>query len=1100
MDYTELHLHDYFSTLDGLDSPETYLERAKEIGMTHLAQTNHGTLAGHREFQREAKKAGITPILGVEAYISETDRFDKRSNAKREDGTSAYSHIILLAQNETGLNTMYKLNEAAWTEGFYNKPRIDLDLLEEYNEGIIVLSGCMGGIISKAFEREADATAYQYADRLKAMLGDRFFIEVQSHNPKKLNTQLLELADSRGIKPVITSDCHYARKEDLWIEEAMLITSTNPKRDFSADMSKAAKMDWLDRYNYLYPDRKMTFQEIEIYLKSAYEHIADMKKAGFDREDVVTNTNVVKEMIGEYPYHQGLDLLPKPKNDHPDSLLEKKARSGLRNRGLDKNSKYVARLEEELEIIKAKNFSSYFLIVANMIRWAKSQGIMVGPGRGSAAGSLVCYSLEITEVDPLEYGLLFFRFINPERNDFPDIDTDFEDKRRGEVKEYLRRQFKHVAEILTINKFQGKNALNAAAKVLGIPKADVTRATKKIDAPTDKPELFYDMLKKSKEGQAFIKEYPEALKLSQALTGRIAFMGKHPAGIVVSKEPLNHYLPIETAANPDKSVGGRVPVLAADMEEAADAGAIKLDALGLKTLTVISDTLKEIKRRHDIDIEPNDIPLDDPKVYKMLSDGYTKGIFQAEGPAFTKWIIDTGCTEFNDIIVGSSIARPGPMNTIGPEFKLRKAGKNKVSYEHPVMRDITEETLGLIVYQEQVMLAIHHLGGMSMATADKVRKIIGKKKDVSEFEKYQAEFVDGASKKVDRSIAEKLWHDFEEHAGYSFNKSHAVAYGLLTYWTAYFKTNYAVEFFYALMKNEQDSDKMTEYLIEAKRLGAKILLPHVNKSELEFSIETEGIRFGLTDIKGIAAKTGGKLIEYRPFENYEELKAKVAEKGSGLTATVLKSLNAIGAAYFTDNPKTGDERDNLYEYLSIPAFTHRELPPRVLNQFRTLDEYEDKGTFFVMALARSIVRKDHWARVDLLDETGTAGIFTNGDTPMEPGQLYVMMVSNNSIERYVSIDDLSSKSKNTFVKHLYAKNYPELTPGCYKTIAFRRHKTKAGNQMAYMVVTDDEKNLYRVMAFPQQFAKAHAKCKEGMDAFMEFKQTDDGSLFLHNVY
>jgi len=1100
MDYTELHLHDYFSTLDGLDSPETYLERAKEIGMTHLAQTNHGTLAGHREFQREAKKAGITPILGVEAYISETDRFDKRSNAKREDGTSAYSHIILLAQNETGLKTLYKLNEIAWTEGFYNKPRIDLDLLEEFNDGLIVLSGCMGGIISKAFERKDYVAADAYAQRLKSILGERFFIEVQSHNPVKLNAQLLDLADILDIKPVITSDCHYARKEDLWIEEAMLITSTNPKRDFNVDMSKAAKMDWLDRYNYLYPDRKMTFQEIEIYLKSAYEHIADMKAKGFDRDDVVTNTAVVKEMIGDYPYHQGLDLLPKPKNDSPEALLEKKARAGLRNRGLDKKPEYVARLEEELEIIKGKNFSTYFLIVANMIRWAKSQGIMVGPGRGSAAGSLVCYALEITEVDPIQYGLLFFRFINPERNDFPDIDTDFEDKRRGEVKEYLRRQFKHVAEILTINKFQGKNALNAAAKVLGVPKADVTRATKKIDAPTDKPELFYDMFRKSKEGQAFIKEYPDALKLSQALTGRIAFMGKHPAGIVVSKEPLNHYLPIETAANPDKSVGGRVPVLAADMDEAADAGAIKLDALGLKTLTVISDTLKEISRRQGIDIDPNKIPLDDKKVYAMLNDGYTKGIFQAEGPAMTKWIIEAGCDEFMDIVIASSIARPGPMNTIGPEFQLRKFGKSNVSYEHEVMRDITGETLGLIVYQEQVMLAMHHLAGMSMATADKVRKIIGKKRDVKEFEQYQAEFVDGASQKVNRSVAEKLWHDFEEHAGYSFNKSHGIAYSLITYWTAWLKVNYSIEFMYALLKNESDSDKMTEYLIEAKRLGIKIRLPHVNKSDLEFSIEDDGIRFGLMDIKGIAAKTGGKLIEHRPFKDYEELKAKVAEKGSGLTSTVLKSLNAIGAAEFEDNPKRGDERDNLYEYLSIPAFTHKELPPRVLNQFRTLDEYEDKGTFFIMALARGIVRKDNWARVDLLDETGTAGVFTNVDTPMEPGQLYAMMVSNNTVERYVAIDDLSSKSRNTFVRHLYAKGYPELTPGCYKTIAFRRYVTKAGNNMAYMVVSDDEKNLYRVMAFPQQFAKAHSKCKEGQDAFMEFKQTDDGSLFLHNVY
>lgn len=1100
MDYTELHLHDHFSALDGLNSPAEYLARASEMGMTHLAQTNHGTLAGHREFQREAKKAGITPILGVEAYIA-LDRFDKRSNAKREDGTSSYNHIILLAQNEKGLDTMWKLNAEAWGGGFYSKPRIDIDLLEEYNEGLIVLSGCMGGLISKAIERRDFEEANRLSLRFKDILGDRFFIEVQAHNPVDLNGYLLDIADRYQIKPVITSDCHYARKEDLWVEEAMLILSTNPKRDFDADMKRAAKMDFLERYNYLYPNRKMTFEKIEIYLRSAEEHLAEMRRKWFNRDDIVTNTNIIRDMIGEYPFHQGLDLLPKPKNGDPDTLLDKKARAGLRNRGFDKNPEYVARLEEELAIIKGKNFSTYFLIVANMINWAKSQGIMVGPGRGSAAGSLVCWALSITEVDPIPYGLLFFRFINPERNDFPDIDVDFEDARRHEVKDYLRRQFKHVAEILTINKYQGKNAFNAAAKVLGIAKSEVTKATKKIDAPADKPEIFYDMLKKSKEGSAFLKEHPEVLKLSEQLTGRIAYMGKHPAGIVVSKEPLNNFMPIETANDPNSDVKGRVPVIAGDMEEVADVGAIKIDALGLKTLTVLSDTLKAI----DKDIDLNKIPLDDKKVFDMLNDGYTTGVFQAEGPAMTKWILDAGCDNFMDIVIASSIARPGPMNTIGPEFKLRKFGKSNVSYEHPVMKEITGETLGLIVYQEQVMLAMHKLAGMTMATADKVRKIIGKKRDAKEFEQYQEEFVSGASEKVERAVAEKLWHDFEEHAGYSFNKSHGVAYSLITYWCVYFKVHYPTEFMYALLKsekadNEDSKAKVTEYLIEAKRLGIKILLPNVNKSDLKFAIEGRDIRFGLMNVKGIGEKTGLALISQRPFNTYTELEEKVRTPKNGLTVGVLKSLNAIGGAVFDDNPRHGNERDNLYEYLNIPAFQHKELPPRVLNQFTTLDEYEDKGTFFVLAMARKIIRKDNWARVDFVDEMGTAGIFTNVDSPMEAGQLYAVLVSDNSIERYVAVDELSSKSNNTFVKHLYAKNYPELTDNCYKTISFRRYTTKAGKNMAYMLVSDGNKEIQRVMAFPQQFLKAYGKCKEGMDAFMEFKETDSGSLFLDNVY
>jgi DNA polymerase III subunit alpha len=387
--YTELHLHDYYSTLDGLNSPEEYMIRAKELGMTHLAQTNHGTLLGHREFQKAAKSAGITPILGVEAYISPTDRFDRRSKNKRSDGTNVYNHLIVLAQNETGIKTLQTLNEKAWTEGFYNKPRIDMELLEEHNEGLIILSGCLNSMLCKAIE----AGNYEEAERIglefKRILGDRFYIEVQAHNPVKMNEALFKIADDNGIKPVVTSDCHYARKEDLWIEEAMLILSTNPKFSRDFDFTKSQQMEMLERFNYLYPDRTMTFEEIQIYLKSAEEQRTDFARNGFDREDIIENTGEIASRIEEYAFHQNLDLLPRPKTGNPDELLEKKARAGLRNKGLDKDQEYVDRLEEELKIIKDKDFSTYFLIVANMIKWSKDQGILVGPGRGSGAGSLV---------------------------------------------------------------------------------------------------------------------------------------------------------------------------------------------------------------------------------------------------------------------------------------------------------------------------------------------------------------------------------------------------------------------------------------------------------------------------------------------------------------------------------------------------------------------------------------------------------------------------------------------------------------------------------------------------------------------------------------
>jgi DNA polymerase-3 subunit alpha len=1090
--YTELHLHDYYSTLDGLNSPAEYMKRAKELGMTHLAQTNHGTLGGHREFQKAAKDAGIVPILGVEAYISPTDRFDRRAKAKRTDGTNTYNHLIILAQNETGLETLNHLNEKAWTEGFYNKPRIDMELLEEHNDGLIVLSGCLNSMICKAIEAGNMEEAMKIADRFQSILGDGFFMEVQAHNPKDMNLALLEIADKLHIRPVVTSDCHYARKEDLWIEEAMLILSTNPKFEKNIDLNKSQKMEILERFNYLYPDRTMTFQEIEIYLRSAEEQLNAFKAQGIDREDIVKNTELIANSIGDYPFHQGLDLLPRPKTDNPDVLLEKKARAGLRARGLDKNPEYVARLEEELSIIKDKDFSTYFLIVANMIKWAKDQGILVGPGRGSGAGSLVNYALGITEVDPIKYGLLFFRFINPERNDFPDIDTDFEDRRRGEVKDYLRRKFTHVASIATFGYFKDKGVVRDAARVYRIPVAEVNKVLKSVTT--------FEEFQTSENTKAFREKYPEVEKLAKELIGRIRQTGMHAAGVVVSKEPISKYAPIETAKDPNDEAGNRLPLVAMDMNEAADLGLVKLDALGLKTLAVIADTMAMVKERHRREIVLTDINLEDKNVYKMISDGYTKGVFQCEAVPYTNLILKMGGVHsFAELAASNALVRPGAMNTIGAEYIARKNGESAVTYAHEDMKSFTEETYGEILYQEQVMLAMTELAGMSMATADKVRKIIGKKKDVREFEQYRAEFIEGASKKVPASVADKLWHDFEAHAGYSFNKSHAVAYSMLSYWTAWFKHYYPLEFMYAMLKNQKNKETRTEYLIEAKRMGIKVRLPHVNASALDFSIEEDAIRFGLANIKFISDNLGSKLIDNRPFENYAALTEKVMEKGNGLSTRVLAALNAVGAAHFPDNPKTGDERSNFYEYLNIPAFETPDIPPGVKAQFRPLEEFEETGCFAVMGMVKGIKRGTGWSRIEVVDETGTAGIFHTESTSIEPGNMYAMLVADNRVARFVTVDELTRGSANTFVKHLFTKSYRDVTEGFYRVISFQTHKTKMKKNMAYLVLSDGEKNLIRVLAFPQMFHKAFGNCKEGSTVEAEFGQTEDGTIFLKEV-
>ena len=518
MSFTHLHVHSYYSLMDGLNSPAELAQAAKDAGQTALAITDHGTLASHREMQIACKEIGIKPILGVEAYISPTDRFDRSS--KTDKSIQAYNHIILLAKNKKGLSNINTLQEIAWNEGFYHKPRIDREVLNEYSEGIIVLSGCLNGIVSKAIEKQEFSEAKLLLKNFKQTFGEDFYVEVQSHNPKEINEKLLELADELGIKAVATGDAHFAKGEDRILEEAMLILSTSPKSDKEADFDMSRNMkNMLDRFNYLYPDRRISFQDFNLFIQTRDEIQADFKEAGINRTDIFDNTNEIADKIEEYDFYQGLDLLPVPKTN-ADEKLSQMAFEGLERLHLTSswlgNDQYEQRLVEELEIIKDKSFASYFLVVADMINWAKTNNIMVGPGRGSAAGSLVCYALGITDVDPIEYNLLFFRFINPERNDFPDIDTDFEDRRRKEVKDYLKKKFKHVASISTFTYFKDKGVVRDAARVFMVPLGEVNKALKSVDT-------FEDFIE-SPNTKEFRAKYPEVTWLAERLRGKIRLL------------------------------------------------------------------------------------------------------------------------------------------------------------------------------------------------------------------------------------------------------------------------------------------------------------------------------------------------------------------------------------------------------------------------------------------------------------------------------------------------------------------------------------------------------------------------------------------------
>jgi DNA polymerase-3 subunit alpha len=1101
MNYVELHLHDHYSALDGLNTPREYMERAAELGMTHLAQTNHGTLSGWRDFQREAKEAGIVPILGVEAYISATDRFDRRTAAKREDGTQTYNHIGLLAINGNGTRNLNAMMREAWTGGFYSKPRIDMELLEEYNEDIVVLSGCMNGLIAKSLERDEYDKALKTAKHLKGIFGDRFFIEIQGHNPKELNIGLEMIGDQTKTPLVVTSDCHYARKEDLWIEEAMLILSTKPKAVTGFDFTKSQQMDMLERFNYLYPERKMTFQEIEIYLHSAAEQKELLAAQGFDSKPV-ENTMLVANMIGEYPYYSALDLLPSPDESIKDldAELRRQVFEGLEERGLADKPEYVERAESELATIKQMGFAVYFLILADAVKWARDQGIFIGPGRGSGVSSLVNYSLFITNIDPIPYKLLFFRFLDPDRPDWPDIDIDFEVKRRYEVKEYVARKYGNTANIMTFNYFRGKSAIKAAASVYKIPVGEVNKATSTLQEDAEYSVL--DLYESSEATKEFRTKYPEVGKLARALEGRIKGTGMHAGGTVISKVKIEDYVPMESRVDPQDDAKDRVPVIAVDMNEAAEIGLIKYDFLGLNNLTVILDTIEAVAlKTGDKRIDPYGIPLDDARVYEMLSQGHTKGVFQCEGGPYTKLLMNMGgCENFEDLVSSNALVRPGAAKSSIGENYIKGKETGDFEYIHADTKYFTEETYGQILFQEQQMLLCVEVAGMTMAESNKVRKAISKK-ILKDLVVWKPAFIEGASKKIGEKKAEAVWDDLEKSAEYAFNRAHSVGYSLISYWTAWFKVNHPVEYMTSLLNHLSGTDTKTKalfYLMEAKRLGITVKLPHVNASDVDNTVEGDAIRMGLSSIKYISSKVGYKITDNAPYESYAKLLEVSKTKGSGINSRAIDAMNKVGAAAFDDNPRTGNERENFYEFLNIPAFESKDLAPEVKLQFRDCNEYTENESFVVCGMVYNIKTGPGWALVEYVDESGSASSFANQNIPLEKGKMYVMLISNNRIMRYITTDEIINGEGGAFGKYL-EKEKLDLADGEYRCIAFNTRRTKKGDKMADAIFTDSDKQLYGAAVFASTMDKAMIPCVTASKVRITWGESQRGGLFVKDI-
>lgn len=1071
--------------MDGVGTPKEYAVRAKEVGMTSLACTDHGTLTCHRKFYDACHEQGIKPILGIEAYITE-DRFDRRDNSERKTPLDlVYNHIILLAKNQEGLQNLGKLNEIAWSEGFYKKPRMDFEILEQFSKGIIVSSACASGLINKAIELDEIALAKKRIDWFCRVFGDDFYIEIMPHNSVEMNCALIDLADCSSVKVVVTPDCHHCTKDQKVIQEMMLILNTHTKMNKNVSYEESRKItDVMSRLDYLYgKDRPMSFNSFDIHLLSQEEMHEAIRSQDIYREDIYDNTNIIADSIEEYIINRNLNLLP-VKTNNPDSELRQKAFDGLKSKKLDFNEEYIERLEFELKTISDKKLSPYFLVVSDMITWAKSQNIFVGPGRGSSAGSLVCYCLGITEVDPIKYKLLFFRFINPERNDIADIDTDIQDNRRDEIKAYLEERYVNVASIATFMEFKDKGIVRDVSRVFNVPLSDVNKVLKVCDT--------WDDFCFSNNTLWFRDKYPEVEKYGDKIRGRIRGTGVHAAGVVTSSEPISKYAPIET-----RSITGskeRIPVVSLDMDEAADLGLVKIDALGLKTLTVISDTLAAIKDRYNIKIDLNDIDFEDTNVYQMLSHGLTKGVFQCSATPYTKVLMKMGVSCFNELVASNALVRPGAMNTIGKDYILRKKGMAQITYPHKLMKDFTEETYGCILYQEQVMLTCTTIGGMSMGDADKVRKIIGKKKDAQEFDQFKDNFITNATKYIPQGLAEKIWHDFESHSQYSFNKSHSVAYSKISYWTAWLKNYYPVEYMYALLKNESDKDSRTEHLIECKRMGITIKLPHINESNIDFKIEGRSIRMGLSSIKYISTSIAEKIMALRPFNSLVDCRERMLVKGSGVNVRAFNAMQAVGALTFNDNPRNSDEvKTNLYEYLNLPEFS-MSIPLEFTPFITSSDDYDEDGGHIMSGVVKKIKRTPAWSRVEFMDSAGIVGIFDSGDSTIEDGRHYLFGVADNSLNVAIPIDEIEDYKTHPMIKYLSYRNLPCLENERY-VVSFKTRTTKAGKKMASMIVSDHNKTLDSVVVFPSYFSEAFMKCEPGSSVKMILEEKEGNKIF-----
>jgi len=881
-DFVHLHNHTQYSLLDGLTKIPALIDQVKQLGMEALAITDHGTLSGAIEFYTGAKNKGLKPIIGMEAYVAPRGHTDKEPGKDKQ-----YYHLIILAMNNAGYQNLMRLSTIANLDGFYYKPRIDRELIEKYNEGLIVLSGCMSGEFSDALRQGQYKQAKETAEWYKSVFGDRYYIEIQDHghvdHPSAWQEQVditnnsFKIAAELGIETVVTGDAHYLKKEDQEAHEILLCVQTG---------------------SFLSDEKRMSLKEFELYVAEPEDVIG---RWGKEHPEAIKNTKVIADRC-EVSLTLGNFLIPKfavPKGETEQSYLQKWVYQGLSwryggqsfagSKKLDLQSAkkllpahIVERADYELGVINSMGFNGYFLIIADFINWGKDQGIVFGPGRGSAAGSIISYGLNVTELDPLKYDLLFERFLNPDRISMPDIDIDIQDTRRDEVIQYCVEKYgkDRVANIVTFGRMAARNAVRDVARVLQVPYAEADRLAKMIPPPVQGRHIL--LARSLKDNADLKREYDtneqskQVFDLAVRLEGTIRSHGVHAAGVVIAPDEIVKFVPLEMAQK-------GVVATQYSMGPIEDLGLLKMDFLGLSNLTIIKNALRIIKKVYDADVDINELPLNDKKTFELFQRGDTTGIFQFESAGMKRYLRGLKPTVFDDLIAMGALYRPGPMQWI-EDFIARKHGHRQIEYLHPKMRDALKNTYGVLVYQEQVMQIAKDLCGFTGGQADTLRKGVAKKKP-EVLAALKKDFIQGAidTSDVNKAVMEKFWQQLEAFAAYCFPKSHAACYATIAYWTAYLKAHYPAAFMAALMTSDfDDTDRLAIEIAECKTMGVNVLPPDVCESFAEFAVvgaaKSKSIRFGMAAIKNVGSGAVDEIIRARAigggFVSLEDFLAK----------------------------------------------------------------------------------------------------------------------------------------------------------------------------------------------------------------------------------